>query len=420
MSVHSGTSSKYMSEQRREKLLNIQKREQLKGMLIHKFKLKYGQKAENYINNEVGKFLNNNRLTEENLKKLDEKIGREAELRAKKEDVLSEHRSVKSGSSKHSRPKTVQSGASRGSRRSVAGSQKGENLENALSVKSYASSRMSGASHLSKKSKVSSNKDPYIAPDNQSQRSDFDDLASHQSRPMSTYSNLNEEDEWTAIMNFNTILHYEEQKQSAMREAERKRLIKDELDRQIRDKKARKRKEVEEDRLYDNLQEQHQKLLLEKEREREDEEVQKVEREKHNRDLQMKDEKKRKRVMERDEHQQEQQVVERLKDEMNQERQMMLEKRRQEREYLQLMLAENEKHKVIQEREKERERLEDVSAQDAYQKMLLQQENDRADEFSRREKRAQEFMGKMADTVLREMDQKAREEDDQIKQYEMD
>jgi len=27
---------------------------------------------------------------------------------------------------------------------------------------------------------------------------------------MTSYSNLNEEDEWTAIMNFNTILHYEE------------------------------------------------------------------------------------------------------------------------------------------------------------------------------------------------------------------
>lgn len=53
-------------------------------MLIHKFKLKYGDKAEAYINNEVGKFLSNNRLTEENLKKLDEKIGKEADLRAKK------------------------------------------------------------------------------------------------------------------------------------------------------------------------------------------------------------------------------------------------------------------------------------------------------------------------------------------------
>lgn len=36
------THKSQMSEQRREKLVDIQKREQLKGMLISKFKLKYG------------------------------------------------------------------------------------------------------------------------------------------------------------------------------------------------------------------------------------------------------------------------------------------------------------------------------------------------------------------------------------------
>ena len=44
-----------MSEARRERLQEIQKREQLKGMLINKFKLKYGNKASlsKYIDNEV-------------------------------------------------------------------------------------------------------------------------------------------------------------------------------------------------------------------------------------------------------------------------------------------------------------------------------------------------------------------------------
>lgn len=71
-------------------------------MLVHKFKIKYGDKAEAYINNEVSKFLSNTRLTEENLKKLDEKIGREAELRNKKDEVLADHVSVKSGGSRKS------------------------------------------------------------------------------------------------------------------------------------------------------------------------------------------------------------------------------------------------------------------------------------------------------------------------------
>ena len=50
-------------------------------MLVNKFKLKYGGKPNlgNYIDNEVNKFLANDRLTETNLKNLDQKIMREAD-----------------------------------------------------------------------------------------------------------------------------------------------------------------------------------------------------------------------------------------------------------------------------------------------------------------------------------------------------
>ena len=56
--------------------MDIQKREQLKGMLVNKFKLKYGDKPNlsKYIDNEVAKYLKNDRLTEESLRQLDTKI----------------------------------------------------------------------------------------------------------------------------------------------------------------------------------------------------------------------------------------------------------------------------------------------------------------------------------------------------------
>ena len=116
------------SDQRRERLLDIQKREQLKGLLVNKFKLKYGDKPtiSSYIDNEVQRFLKNDRLTEDTLKKLDEKIGKEAELREKKQDILEERRS-------EGRPKSVKS-QTRGD-----------------DVRSVASSKMSGLSKSSKK-----------------------------------------------------------------------------------------------------------------------------------------------------------------------------------------------------------------------------------------------------------------------------
>lgn len=134
-----------MSEARREKLLDIQKREQLKGLLVNKFKLKYGDRPalSKYIDNEVQKFLKNDRLTEENLKKLDDRILKESELRDKKDAILDDRRSERSTGSKH-RAGSLRPGTS--------ASQKGAGGLD-LETRSVASSRMSGASKVSKTSK---------------------------------------------------------------------------------------------------------------------------------------------------------------------------------------------------------------------------------------------------------------------------
>ena len=56
-----------------------------------------------------------------------------------------------------------------------------------------------------------------------------------------------------------------------MRDKERKRLIKQELDKQLKEKKTRKVAEVQEGKMYENLQEQHIKLLEDREKEKMDE-----------------------------------------------------------------------------------------------------------------------------------------------------
>ena len=59
-----------------------------------------------------------------------------------------------------------------------------------------------------------------------------------------------EDDEWNAIVKFNTLLHYEEQKLATERREERKRLLKLELDRQMADKKIREQRDVQENYQY--------------------------------------------------------------------------------------------------------------------------------------------------------------------------
>ena len=69
-------------------------------MLINKFKLKYGNKPTlgKYIDNEVHRFLNNDRLTEDNLKGLDRKIGVEADKKDRQQSIADDRKSQRSAS----------------------------------------------------------------------------------------------------------------------------------------------------------------------------------------------------------------------------------------------------------------------------------------------------------------------------------
>lgn len=64
---------------------------------------------------------------------------------------------------------------------------------------------------------------------------------------------------------------------------------------------------------------------------------------------------------------------------------MQAEKRRQEKEYLQKMLMENENNKTKAKGDKMAEQRADIQAQTEYAKLLDKQEADRQHEFKRRE-----------------------------------
>lgn len=105
---------------------------------------------------------------------------------------------------------------------------------------------------------------------------------------------------------------------------------------------------------------------------------------------------------------------------MDVERKVALEKKKQEREYYNRMLEENERNNEMKRQEREKARLEDINMQKAYAAMLDKQEQDRLNEIAARERRAQEFMNRMADGVLKDMDQAQRREDMIIQKYQRD
>jgi len=329
------TRSQTSGDQRKEKLVDIQKREQLKGMLINKFKLKYGDKPTiaKFIDNEVAKYLKNDRLTEDTLRNLDSKIMKEVALREKREAIQDDRKS------NASRPQST--------------TQKKPALDQ-VSVHSRHSQRSAGRKPADARSVVSS-----------------------QAAHTEVYSEIAEEDEWTAIQKFNQLLHYEEQKQALLREQERKRLMRQELDKQMQERAQKKAAETEEEKVYHELTAEHVKLLGMREQEKREMARIKTQQEKESRDRQLMEEKRKRRQEEKANFRAELELVDRLKKEMEAERSLQNEKREQERNYLKKMLEENELNKAKAEEERKRERELDIQAQEEHCRMLDKQEQDR-------------------------------------------
>lgn len=103
-----------------------------------------------------------------------------------------------------------------------------------------------------------------------------------------TESDIEEEDEWTAIQKFNAILHYEEQKQAAAREAERKRLLRIELEAQKKEKLQKIERQKQEDQQYFLALQDHLKVLDHKEEAKQKLAKDKIMHEKQMRDQQLK------------------------------------------------------------------------------------------------------------------------------------
>ena len=97
-----------------------------------------------------------------------------------------------------------------------------------------------------------------------------------------------------------------------LREQERRRLMRQELDKQLAEKADRARANKEEDDIYTKLQEEHVKLLAMRELEKKDLARIKTQQEKESRDRQLQEEKRKRRTDEKNAFRAEVELVERL------------------------------------------------------------------------------------------------------------
>jgi hypothetical protein len=265
----------------KERLVNIQKREKLKGLLITKFMKKYGIKnPEHILQEEISKFLEGEKLTDNDLKRLDEKLKRMLCDKQQHDNLKREL------SNDYSYEKNKKNSCN-----NLILPDVNINKAETMSVRSKQSkhSRMSGASNLSK---FNENQVKQLHHDDD--LDEFDNLSINSYKPVNRLDFSKEGDEWNAIAVYNQKKFEEEKVLSKLKDKEIKRRTKDDLDNQIQQKLSNMYEEQVKNKEYDYITLLHVEKMNEAERQRQLEKQQKVLREKDNRDRQLKDEKIRK------------------------------------------------------------------------------------------------------------------------------
>jgi hypothetical protein len=109
--------------------------------------------------------------------------------------------------------------------------------------------------------------------------------------------------------------------------------------------------------------------------------------------------------------------VKHLVEEIEKEKKVGIDKKIKEKEALQKTLKDNELNKIRLTEALKKEREEDIQIMHEYARVLDKQEQDRVEYFNSIERNANNFMSKMAATVLKEKNDKNREDEERMNKF---
>ena len=282
----------------RDRLLNLQKRQKLKDLLITKFMQKYGiNNPEQILEDEITKFLQGEKLNDVDLKRLDLKVKNLLRQKASKEKL------------KNSLTQSLQENTLNQNQvvlpKIESKKEVDNNTINTISptiIKNQPTRLTTEPSNLKEQPKLSSSvytplntmgpksyKIKYKKPEEELAELEKE-FAEEEEKKNKNYERLDfttEGDEWSAIAKYNRKIYEDQIREERIKDNEIKRRNKEDLDLQI---KQRLRKEYEDElkeKEYDAIIKEHQKKMDELEKEKQEQIKKQIMREKESRDEQM-------------------------------------------------------------------------------------------------------------------------------------
>ena len=362
----------------RERLLNLQKRQKLKDLLITKFMQKYKIKDyEKIMEEEITKFLQGEKLNERDLKKLDNKIKDLLKAKASKErlkekltqsflenqpnkDVLPKINTKKYDIDNTLSPRIINP------RPKILNT---DQINNTLEQRSLSSSMKNPLNTFCSRRK-------YKKPEEElaELEAEFSKEEEINKKNFKRLDFSKEGDEWNAIALYNRKLYEDQIKMEKIKDEELKRRNKADLDLQVRQRIKREYEEELKEKEYDKMMKEHQKAMDELDKKKMEEIKKQVLKEKESRDEQIRQNYMMKRIEYLKEKKFEKSLLKSIKEGIEKEKMDAIEKKKKENEALINAVKENDlKLKLKKEKEK-REKEEDVKL--GKERMIMQMKED--------------------------------------------
>ena len=403
----------------RETLLNLQKRQKLKDLLITKFMQKYGIKnADVILEEEIGKFLQGEKLNDKDLKRLDVKIKKLLREKVSKDKLKQKlTQSLQGINTEEILPKIDTANTIDNNTISPRINNIKQTILNTEPSKETLSQKNLSNS-LYNPLKTFGNKRKYKKPEEELAELEAE-FAKEEKENKSKYKRLDfteEGDEWSAIAKYNRKLYEDEIKMEKIKDEELKRRNKADLDLQIKQRLIKEYEEELKDKEYDKIMKEHQKEMDELDRKKQEDIKKQILREKESRDEQMRQNYIKKRIEILKEKKFEKNLVKYIQEGIEKEKQDAIDKKKKENEALLRAIKENDlKIKMKKEKEK-RDKEEEIKMGEERMKMQMKEDLQREKYYESIKKNGMKMSSK-ADELLKRLRQEQEEEDKRIQHY---
>ena len=406
----------------KERLLNFQKRQKLKDLLITKFMQKYGlNQPDQVLEKEITQFLQGEKLNDVDLQRLDAKIKRIFQNRKANQQLkstLTQSLLDRNSNLNKSQPDLLPRIQDQNNNNLSSTINQNADYNKINIIPKERKLRPSASVEMPRGGRRKyRNPEEELAELEKEFEEEEKEKNARKNFTRIDFSGVG--DEWMAMANYNKKMYERQIKEEKEKDAEIKRRTKEDLDNQVKQKLKREYEEVLKEKEGEKIFQEHLKHIDELEREKQEALKQQILREKKNRDAQIKDEYVRKRIEQLKQRKFERNLIKNIKEEMEKEKQAAIQKKIKENEALKKVIRENEIYKEKQRELLQKEKEEDIQSYKEMERNEMKKDLERKRYFDNIRRFANKYDENETAKILNQMKKDQKDEDEKVLQFMM-